>query len=392
MHIGIVVGEASGDMLGAALLKELKYRFPDCRFSGIGGERMLAQGFESLFPQDRLAVMGFIEPLKRLPELLRIRTALYQHFVNVRADIFIGIDSPDFVLTLEKKLKIAGVRTIHYVSPSVWAWRQGRIKGIKQSVDWMLTLLPFEAQFYEKHHVPVTFVGHPLADQFPLENDTEQARAQLMRRLPSNVSENVSNKKIIACLPGSRRVEVEHIGDVLWQAMTQLSKEDRSLHIVIPAINRERYQQITAQLAQYPELPCSVLIGGSQVVMAAADCVVMASGTTTLEAMLLKKPMVVVYKKDALSYWLIAKMLTTEYISLPNLLAGKKVVPELLQKAATPEAITAATQQWLSNPSAVNQLQQCFTTLHQQLRLDASKKAADVVEQLLFSSSSGQEK
>jgi len=387
MHIGIVVGEVSGDILGASLLAVLKQRFPSCRFSGIGGSRMLAHGFDSLYSQDRLAVMGLIEPLKRLPELLRIRKHLFQYFVDEKIDLFIGIDSPDFTLALEKKLKQAGIKTIHYVSPSVWAWRQGRIKGIKKSVDWMLTLLPFEAAFYQQYNVPVTFVGHPLADQFPIINDPQSAREQLLALLPKDDALHnsaLTNTKIIACLPGSRRVEIEHIGDVLWQALSQLSDANPDhLHFVVPAVNAERRLQICSQLKDYSQLSVSVIEGHSQTAMAAADCVVMASGTTTLEAMLLKKPMVVVYKKDAFSYWLISRMLTVEHVSLPNLLAGEALVPELIQDAATPEAIVQATQNWLDNPQKVRDLQQRFTELHRQLSVNASETAADVVEHLL---------
>jgi len=387
MHIGIVVGEASGDILGASLLAVLQKRFPSCHFSGIGGARMLEKGFDSLVPQDRLAVMGFIEPLKRLPELLRIRKTLYHHFIDKKIDIFIGIDSPDFNLSLEKKLRQKNIKTVHYVSPSVWAWRQGRIKGIKASVDWMLTLLPFEAAFYERHNVPVTFVGHPLADQFPLVNDTQKARQALSSLLPKEKQKYLqqSETKIIACLPGSRRVEVGHIGVTLGQATVNLSLHHSSVHCIVPALNTERREQIEAQLADFPDLSISVVEGHSQTVMAAADCVVMASGTTTLEAMLLKKPMVVVYKKDAFSYWLISRMLTVDYVSLPNLLAGEAIVPELIQDAATPEAISQAIVRWLDNPSLVVELQQRFTELHQQLTVNASETAADVIERLLAS-------
>ena len=381
MHIGIVVGEASGDILGADLMRALKQRYPSCCFSGIGGERMLAEGFTSLYPQDRLAVMGLVEPLKRLPELLSIRKHLLHYFIDQRVDLVIGIDSPDFNLTLEKKLRQAHVKTIHYVSPSVWAWRQGRIKLIKESVDWMLTLLPFEAAFYEQHDVPVTFVGHPLADQFPLENDTYAARQQLSDILSCSIGQD---KMVIACLPGSRQGEVEKIGGAIWQAMEVLIETHPQLEILIPALNKQRQQQIALQLAQYPHLPATIVEGHSQTVMAAADCVVMASGTTTLEAMLLKKPMVVVYKKDAFSFWLISRMLKVDHISLPNLLAGKTIVPELLQNAATPHAIANEVSHWLNDSHAVVQLKNEFTRLHQQLRCNASATASDVVATLLL--------
>jgi lipid-A-disaccharide synthase len=385
MHIGIVAGEASGDILGADLIRALKQRYPTCHFSGIGGTRMLAEGFDSLYPQDRLAVMGFIEPLKRLPELLRIRKHLYLHFTQQHVDIVIGIDSPDFNLTLEKNLRSSQIKTIHYVSPSVWAWRQGRIKLIKQSVDWMLTLLPFEAEFYQQHNVPVTFVGHPLADQFPIENDTAKARETLSSFLPHAIK---NKSTVIACLPGSRQGEVEKIGEGIWAAMQTLSKSIADLEIIIPALNNERRQQIEAQLIDYPNLPISIVDGNSQAVMAAADCVVMASGTTTLEAMLLKKPMVVVYKKDAFSFWLISRMLTVNHISLPNLLAGKTLVPELLQSEASPNAIANAVKHWLNHPEEVTQLKIAFTEIHQQLRLNASEVASDVIASLLKKESS----
>lgn len=380
MHIGIVAGEASGDILGADLIQALKKRFPSCRFSGLGGKRMLAQGFETLYPQDRLAVMGFIEPLKRLPELLRIRKHLYRYFVEEEVDLFIGIDSPDFNLNLEKKVRLSGIKTIHYVSPSVWAWRQGRIKLIKESVDWMLTLLPFEAAFYEKHQVPVTFVGHPLADQFPLKNHTSQARHHLLQK---GLVKPLDEQRVIACLPGSRQGEVEKIGPAIWEAMSLLMIDFPDTVILVPALNEPRRLQIEEQLIQHPQLPVTIIDGHSQEVMSAADCVLMASGTTTLEAMLLKKPMVVVYKKDAFSFWLISKLLKVDHISLPNLLAGKALVPELLQKDANPMAIAQALKSWLQDPKKVNDVQQEFALLHEQLRINASEIACDVIVDLL---------
>ncbi len=382
MHIGIVVGEASGDILGAGLIQALKKRFPQCRFSGIGGDLMLNEGFESLYPQERLAVMGLLEPLKRLPELLRIRKHLYQHFVSDQVDVVVGIDSPDFNLHLEKKLRHNNIATVHYVSPSVWAWRQGRIKTIKKSVDWMLTLLPFEAIFYEQHNVPVTFVGHPIADKFPIKNDTQEARHQLSDLIGNQIS-NGEQKTLIACLPGSRSTEVEYIGPAMWQAMFELVAQKPDTEIVVPALNASRRLQIEKQLELFPSLPVHLIDGHSKIAMSAADCVVMASGTTTLEAMLLKKPMVVVYKKDAFSYGIISRMLKAKFISLPNLLANEELVPELLQNAATPDAIVQGVLSWLENPSAVNTLQQKFTELHQLLRLDANELAADVIENLL---------
>jgi len=347
---------------------------------------MLQQGFNSLYPQDRLAVMGLLEPLKRLPELLKIRKHLYQYFVEQQFDVVIGIDSPDFNLTLEKKLRQTGIKTVHYVSPSVWAWRQGRIKLIKESVDLMLTLLPFEAQFYKEHDVPVKFVGHPLADQFELDNNIQVAKEHLVQLFPmlAKILPTNSTKKMIACLPGSRQGEVKLIGPVIWQSIQQLYELDSNIEVIVPALNSQRRQQIEMQLSapSLSHLPIHIVDGHSQAVMAASDFVIMASGTTTLEAMLLKKPMVVVYKKDFLSYAIISRLLKTKFISLPNLLAGKQLVPELLQKKATPEAICTSLQFWMSKPDEVKQLKEDFLTLHQQLQQNASEHAAAAIIRL----------
>ena len=385
MHIGIVVGEASGDILGASLIQALQKKFPSCQFSGIGGQRMIDLGFHSLYPQDRLAVMGFVEPLKRLPELLSIRRSLYQYFLDQAVDVVIGIDSPDFNLHLEKKLRQKNIKTVHYVSPSVWAWRQGRITLIKQAVDLMLTLLPFEAEFYRQHDVNVRFVGHPLADEFPLENTTASAREELNQYLSSSNQTIDDDKIIIACMPGSREGEVKYIGPELWHSMDLLYQQKKSLVFVIPALNKHLYQQINAQLEQYSHLPIILINGHSHTIMSAANCVVMASGTTTLEAMLLKKPMVVVYKKDILSYAIISRLLKVEYISLPNLLANTSLVPELLQEQATAKNIAESVLKWLTDEEAVFQLEKKLTQLHHQLRLNASQCASDAIADLIES-------
>ncbi|ODS23935.1 lipid-A-disaccharide synthase [Candidatus Endobugula sertula] len=381
MHIGIVVGEASGDILGAGLIQVLKKRFPNTVFSGIGGDRMLSEGFNSLYPQDHLAVMGFIEPLKRLPQLLSIRKRLYHYFLDHKIDVFVGIDSPDFNLTLEKKLRKKSIKTVHYVSPSVWAWRQGRIKLIKEAVDLMLTLFPFEAEFYHQHNVQVAFVGHPLADDLPLENDISHAREVLTAIVPEMSFER--RKTVIACLPGSRQGEIERIGPVLWESMEQLLQQQSDVQIMVPALNQDRYQQISQQLEIFSDLPITLLKGHSQEVMAAADYVLVASGTTTLEAMLLKKPMVVVYKKDELFCWIISKLLKVDYISLPNLLANERLVPEFLQQSANPDNISKALLGWMENPDRLSQLKSKFTFLHRQLRLNASEGAADAIIKLI---------
>ncbi|RZA06070.1 MAG: lipid-A-disaccharide synthase, partial [Moraxellaceae bacterium] len=306
IHIGIVVGEASGDILGAALIVELRKIYPNAEFSGIGGPRMLALGFHSYFPQDRLAVMGLIEPLKRLPELLRIRKFLREHFIANRPAVFIGIDSPDFTISLEGSLKEHGIKTVHYVSPSVWAWRQKRIFKIAKSVDLMLTLLPFEAAFYEKHNVPVEFVGHHLADEIPLEVDKYQARREL--GIPEHA-------RVVALLPGSRATEVERMGSLFMHTAVFCLEQDPELLFYIPAANSDRYRQLHHQLNDYVDFPLQLFNGNSHRVMAAADVLLLASGTVTLEALLLKKPMVVAYKMAPLTFKILSWLVKTPYIS-----------------------------------------------------------------------------
>lgn len=388
MKIGIVVGEESGDMLGAGLIRALKQHLPHLKTVGIGGERMIAQGFQSLFPQERLAVMGFVEPLKRLPELLNIRRSLLHYFLRSRVDIFIGIDSPDFNLTLEKNLKKAGIKTVHYVSPSVWAWRQGRVKKIAMAVDLVLTLFPFEAQFYHQHEVPVRFVGHPMADRFPIAPDPVAPQSPLFAR-----GEVQTGRPIIALLPGSRHGEVKLLGPIFWQLASQLLAVKPGIQFVVAAANAARKQQIEQQLMAVRQRldisvggsalssmpPITVIEGHSHAIMAAADVVVMASGTTTLEAMLLKKPMVVTYKMAPVSAWIIARLLKSQYVALPNLLANRPLVPELLQDRATPDNIAAEVLNFLDHPEKVAHLSDYFYNIHRQLRCHADQRAAQAV-------------
>lgn len=375
MQIGMVVGEASGDILGAALMRALRQHYPECEFSGIGGPRMLAQGFHSYFPMDRLSVMGFVDPLKRLPELLKIRKFLKTHFTEHRPSVFIGVDSPDFTLNIERHLREeVGVPTVHYVSPSVWAWRQGRIKGIARSVDLMLTLLPFEADFYREHHVPVAFVGHHLADEIPLEVDTDGAREAL----------GISHTgPLVALLPGSRKGEVEQLGELFLKAARLCREQRPNLQFVIPAANPARYRQIHHQLSEYMDLPVHLVQGQSEKAMAAADVALISSGTTALEAMLLKTPMVVAYKMAALSYAILSRLVKTEHVSLPNLLAGRRLVPELLQKAATPKALSEAVLDYIDHPEQTESLRQTFTEMHRDLARNASARAAEAIARLL---------
>ncbi len=380
LRIGIVAGEASGDILGCSLMKAIKSRHADVQFEGIGGPLMIAEGFHSHVPMDRLSVMGLVEPLKRLPELLRIRREIKEHFIAEPPDLFLGIDSPDFTLNIEQHLREAGILTAHYVSPSVWAWRQGRIKAIAKAVDRMLTLLPFEADFYLQHNVPVTFVGHPLADQI----DPDEA-AQLALRSHAREALGIDEKAtMIALLPGSRGGEVKLLGKSFIETARWCLHQRKDLKFVIPAANEHRRKQLEQLLAEHGKgLAIKLVDGQSHEVMAAADVVLMASGTTTLEAMLLKKPMVVAYRMAPLSYAIISRLLKSPYISLPNLLAGEQLVPELLQGDVRPEMLGPLLLDRLQNPQQRQKLIQRFTELHQQLRQDASNKAANVLMRMI---------
>jgi lipid-A-disaccharide synthase len=381
MKIGIVSGEMSGDILGAGLINELKNFYPDAQFIGIGGKKMIEQGLKSLFPQDRLAVMGIVEPLKRLPELLSIRRQLYLYFTEHRFDVVIGIDSPSFNTGLEERLKIAGIKTVHYVSPSVWAWRQGRIKQISRAVDLMLTLLPFENAIYKEHNIPVKFVGHPLADKFPLEHDQQKAKAILNDLLGQNKKNYDPSRPLLACLPGSRGGEVKFIGPVFWESIMECCKSIKNLQVIVPAANSMRRLQIEEQLKHYQSMPITIVDGLSHEVMAASDGVLLASGTTALEAMLLKRPMVVAYKMAALSYFVMSALLKTPYVSLPNLLANKPLVPELLQSDASVTNVSSSVlQMFTAQDESVKE----FAKLHQSIKSNANVESAKAVHDLLL--------
>ncbi len=376
LQIALVAGEESGDILGAGLITALKVHFPNARFSGIGGQRMIAQGFDSLFPQDRLAVMGFIEPLKRLPELLRIRRFLGDHYRQHPPAVFIGIDSPDFNLTLEQTLRQAGIKTAHYVSPSVWAWRQGRIHTIKKAVDLMLTLFPFETAIYQAHGIGVTCVGHPLADALPLECDTLAAQHSLNLKLNPE-------HPVVALLPGSRQAEVAHLGALFFNTAQALLQQCPQLQFICPAANPARLQQLQALKAQFPHLPIHLVLGQSHAVMASAQLVIMASGTTTLAAMLLKKPMIITYKMAPLSFWIYKQLVKVSMIGLPNLLANRLLVPEFIQDQATLDNLVPAALASLNDNHAAAALQDTFTQLHLALRKNANTTAALAVANLI---------
>lgn len=380
LRIGIVAGEVSGDTLGAGLIRELKTRYPDAEFFGICGPQMEAEGGRSLFPMERLSVMGLVEVLGRLRELFRIRDALVQAFTETKIDLFIGIDAPDFNLRLDHLLKPAGIATVHYVSPTVWAWRQGRVEGIRETVDLMLCLLPFEKKFYDAHGVPAEFVGHPLADSLPLVHDTEAARRQLGLELSA---------EYVALLPGSRGGEVNRIAAPLFAAAKLIREKRPRTRFIIPAINAARRADIERHLTEAgleaQVFDNSLGAGVGRLVMGAADAVVLASGTATLEAMLLKKPMVVAYRLHWLTYLIVRMLAKARFISLPNLLADEALVPELVQHATTPERIAAETLRWLEDRDYRESRLRHFTGLHESLRQNANLKAADGVARLLQS-------
>lgn len=370
LRIALVAGEASGDILGAGLMRALRARHPEVEFIGIGGPLMEAEGMVSYFPQERLAVMGLVEVLGRLPELLRRRRRLLKDLLAARPDAFIGIDAPDFNLDLEHRLRRAGIATVHYVSPSVWAWRQKRVFKIREACDLMLTLLPFEARFYEEHQVPVRFVGHPLADTIALEPDRAVARARL--GIPAQAC-------VVALLPGSRGGEVARLGGLFLEAAERLHAQRPGVRFVLPCATPARRQQLEALLGSRT-LPVTLLDGQSHEALAACDAVLIASGTATLEAMLFKRPMVVAYRLAPLTYRILRRLVKSPYVSLPNLLAGRALVPELIQDAATAESLSAAILPLLDDGQSQTE---GFLTLHQTLRRDASAQAADAVLQLV---------
>ena len=373
----MVAGEASGDVLGADLIRALKKNYPNAIFEGIGGPMMQAEGFQSLFEMDRLSVMGFVEPLKRLPQLLGIRRTIVNRYTKNQPAVFIGIDSPDFNTTIEFRLRKAGVKTVHYVSPSVWAWRQGRIKKIKKSVDLMLCLLPFEAAFYVQHDVPVRFVGHPLAGQFGDQPDIQGARLQLGLD---------ADRPTLCIMPGSRAGEVNMMAEVFLDTAAAVVASVEGLQLVIPAANDARYTQLTDILAARPELDIKLLLQQSHLAMEASDAVLLASGTTALEAMLLKKPMVVSYRLGALTHKLLSPFIKTPFVSIPNLLANKMLVPELVQDQAVVSELAPAVLDALDQTKR-EALVASFDTLHQQLAVESGAIAATAIVELVNSGS-----
>ena len=386
LKIGIVVGEVSGDTLGAKLIRRFREQGIDAEFEGIGGPQMIAEGFKSYYPMDILSVMGIVEVLKDIKKLFAVRDGLVETWTNNPVDIFVGIDAPDFNLRLSKTIKQKNlpIKTVQYVSPSVWAWRQGRVHGIKASIDLVLCLFPFEKAFYQKFQVNSAFVGHPLASQLPLENPIANAKQALGLDL---------TQKHIALLPGSRRGEIERLAPLVLDAAQLLYKKYPNYQFLIPAINDARKQQIDEILKQYPEQLRSQIhllentgteskIG--RMVMDASDIVALASGTATLEAMLLHRPMVTFYKLNWLTYHVVKFMIKIPYYSLPNIVAGKKVIQELIQHDATPEKLADEIEKLMDIETSKIQSMQLLT-MHKHLLADNSEDPVDVILQLLNS-------
>jgi len=373
--VGIVAGEMSGDQLGAGLIKALRKHWPGARFVGIGGPAMIEAGCESLFPIDRLSVMGIFAVLGRLRELLNIRKTLKQRFLDEKIDVFIGIDSPDFNLPVEGFLKTHGIKTVHYVSPTVWAWRQKRVFKIRRDVDLMLTLLPFEADFYKRFDVPVKFVGHPFATDIDSKIDHDRAK-RYWGFAPAD--------KVVAVLPGSRGGELKYMGPLFLETMRLIAIMSPQTRFIVPLANAQRRHQFELQLKQLnTELPIQLVDGHAREVMAGADYVLATSGTVTLEAMLLKRPMVVAFSWGAITHAILSPLVKNKFIALPNLLADEEIAPEFLQEKARPEALARALFGLMQDPQLCKAMQARFSEIHDQLNMNASEQAAAAIAGLL---------
>lgn len=374
LTIALVAGETSGDILGAGLIRALKAKHPDAHFVGVAGPLMQAEGCEAWYEMEELAVMGVVEVVERLPRLLKIRRDLTQRFSALRPDVFVGIDAPDFNITLEGRLKRAGIRTIHYVSPSVWAWRQKRVFKIGRNTDLVLAFLPFEKAFYDRFDVPCRFIGHTMADAMPLQPDKLAARRELGI---------AADALCLALLPGSRNAEVEMLSADFLKTARLLRVRYPTLEIVVPLVNAKRraqFERIKANVA--PELPMHLLDGKGREAMVASDAALLASGTAALECMLAKCPMVVGYRMKPFTFWLAKRLVRTPYVSLPNLLAGREIVEELLQEECQPDALAAALEPLLHAGSARDTLLATFYQLHEQIRWNADEQAAQAVLEL----------
>lgn len=374
-RFALVAGETSGDLLAGLLLGGVRQRWPDLHSFGIGGPQMVAQGFDPWWPSEKLAVRGYVEVLRHYREIVGIRAELQQRLLtSTRPDVFIGVDAPDFNLDLEASLKAGGIRTVHFVCPSIWAWRADRVDKIRRSADHVLCIFPFEPELLGRHGIAATYVGHPLANVIPMEPDRAAARAQLGLR---------EEDAVVAILPGSRASEVQYLVARFFETAVRLRRERPGIRFVVPAVPALRERIEAAARAAGLDGALTVIPGQSHTALAACDVTLIASGTATLEAALFKRPMVIAYNMNWLSWQIMRRKQLQPWVGLPNILCGKFVVPELLQDAATPQALSRAVLDWLDAPAKIASLQQRFTELHHTLRRDTAQLATDAIEQVL---------
>ena len=377
-RIAMVAGEASGDLLGGLLLGGLKARWPQLSCAGIGGPRMVAHGFEAWWPHDKLAVSGYVEALSHYREISGIRNQLTERLLSAdpgdRPDAFIGIDAPDFNLDLEAKLKARGIKAIHFVSPSIWAWRGKRIEKIRRATDLVLCLFPFEPPIYAKQGIAAAYVGHPLADVIPIDVPRAGARASLGLG---------ANDTVVALLPGSRRAEVQYIAPRLLQAAAEMHRQRPGLRFLLPVVPGLRHVVEPLRRQHAADVALELLDGRSHEALAACDLTLVASGTATLEAALFKRPMVIVYAMHALNWQMMKRMKYQPWVGLPNILLNDFAVPEFLQADATPAAIARAGLDWLDDPARCETLRERFEALHRELRCNTAVKATDAIEKVL---------
>jgi lipid-A-disaccharide synthase len=381
-RIALVAGEASGDLLGARLVEALKRRLPAARFFGIGGPKMQAAGFDPWYPSEALAVRGYVEVLRQLPSILRIRSQLRRRLIAEPPDLFIGVDAPDFNLGLEEALKTRGIVTVHYVSPSLWAWRGERIHRMKRAAALVLCLFPFEPELYERVGVLAAYVGHPLADMLPDRPNRSAARDQF-RLSPSSI--------VIALMPGSRQSELKHLADLFVQTAKLIHRQIDDVQFLVPLLSRETRRQFEAALYRNSaeRLPLTILFGHAHMAMTASDGVLLASGTAALEAALLKCPMVVTYKMPWLTYVIGQPKVYLPYVSLPNVLAGRFIVPEIFQDEATPEVLAQALVNQISDKEVTVRREREFQAMHDRLRQNADERAVEALLPLLIEAPSG---
>ena len=384
MKIGIVAGETSGDLLGALLIKALKQDYPQLEFVGIAGPKMQSEGAVSWYSMEKLAVRGYVEVLKSYREILSIRNGLKDRFLKDRPALFIGIDAPDFNLGLERALKAAGIPAIHYVSPSIWAWRGERIHKIKGAVDHMLTVFPFEPAIYAKAGIAATFVGHPTADNVPQASQREYARTQLRLK---------PDEMIVSLLPGSRQTELDYHAELFIETAKELLKNFPQARFLVPLATRETREQFEGMQWKLnaQDLPIQILFGHANFALAAADVALVASGTATLEAALLRCPHVIAYRMSPTTYRLMKKKAYLPYVGLPNILAGEWLVPELLQDDATPENLARALGNWLTHKDAAQRLRGRFAEIHASLAVNNADRVREALRPFLSKAAGGRQ-